>query len=191
MFESIRKIESERIHKYGITRAGSPIAYADVLNLWQRDGAFCGFFNSLFRECPFSAYRWETPPITSATATRPFEFVLLDSPGLSRPPDRSTYAEHFTDGDIVSFKSLGKDATLVAPNPSGPGDDYAHLGAFIRNAPESQASALWRTVGEAAQRAIARRKVWVSTAGGGVAWLHVRIDSRPKYYGYEPYKNPA
>ena len=31
--------------------------------------------------------------------------------------------------------------------------------------------------------------VWLSTAGGGVAWLHVRLDDRPKYYSYAPYKN--
>ncbi|MGI9175867.1 MAG: DUF6940 family protein [Rhodothermales bacterium] len=24
--------------------------------------------------------------------------------------------------------------------------------------------------------------MWLSTAGGGVSWLHVRLDSRPKYY---------
>jgi hypothetical protein len=30
--------------------------------------------------------------------------------------------------------------------------------------------------------------VWVSTAGMGVSWLHVRLDNRPKYYGYKPYR---
>jgi len=29
---------------------------------------------------------------------------------------------------------------------------------------------------------------WLSTAGGGVAWLHVRLDTRPKYYRYNPYR---
>ncbi len=29
---------------------------------------------------------------------------------------------------------------------------------------------------------------WLNTEGGGVAWLHVRIDQRPKYYHYAPYK---
>jgi len=27
-----------------------------------------------------------------------------------------------------------------------------------------------------------------STAGAGVSWLHVRLDDRPKYYGFKPYK---
>jgi hypothetical protein len=29
--------------------------------------------------------------------------------------------------------------------------------------------------------------VWLSTAGAGVAWLHVRLDDRPKYYSHRPY----
>ncbi len=36
---------------------------------------------------------------------------------------------------------------------------------------------------------ISDRPIWLSTAGGGVAWLHVRLDSTPKYYGYAPYRD--
>ena len=32
--------------------------------------------------------------------------------------------------------------------------------------------------------------IWLNTAGGGVAWLHIRLDHRPKYYRYLPYKKP-
>jgi hypothetical protein len=30
-----------------------------------------------------------------------------------------------------------------------------------------------------------------STAGAGVSWLHVRLDDRPKYNGYAPYREAA
>ena len=30
--------------------------------------------------------------------------------------------------------------------------------------------------------------IWFSTSGSGVAWLHFRLDSRPKYYTYKPFK---
>jgi hypothetical protein len=33
------------------------------------------------------------------------------------------------------------------------------------------------------------KPVWLSTAGGGVSWLHVRLDDQPKYYGFEPYRH--
>lgn len=29
--------------------------------------------------------------------------------------------------------------------------------------------------------------IWLNTAGAGVPWLHIRLDSRPKYYRYQPY----
>ncbi len=32
--------------------------------------------------------------------------------------------------------------------------------------------------------------VWLSTAGAGVSWLHVRLDTRPKYYHHGPYRQP-
>lgn len=32
------------------------------------------------------------------------------------------------------------------------------------------------------------KKYWISTSGLGVSWLHIRIDTYPKYYNYEEYK---
>jgi hypothetical protein len=31
-------------------------------------------------------------------------------------------------------------------------------------------------------------RVWLSTAGAGVPWLHVRLDDAPKYYGHAAYR---
>ncbi len=65
---------------------------------------------------------------------------------------------------------------------------YGHLAAFIRNAPDSQKDALWRVIGATMQQHVSDYPLWLNTAGGGIAWLHVRLDSRPKYYGFRPYK---
>ena len=148
----------------------------------------------LFRSVgsPFSAFRWETPPITIATANHPFEFVLLDSPDLASDPDPAAFAEHFIDmvpGGVVEFSNLSRDAIMVVPCPDDPLSDYGHLAAFLRHSPEPQQHSLWELVGAAMHRRLGPRPVWLSTAGGGVAWLHVRLDDRPKYYGYAPYRN--
>ena len=34
------------------------------------------------------------------------------------------------------------------------------------------------------------RPTWLSTEGSGVPWLHVRLDSRPKYYHHAAYAEP-
>src|SRR5271170_6327539 len=82
--------------RFAIDLDSSPASFADVLRGWRDDGEFRSLFIALLADAPFSAFRWETPPITTATANRPFEFVLLDSPGLARNPDADAFAEHFS-----------------------------------------------------------------------------------------------
>lgn len=67
--------------------------------------------------------------------------------------------------------------------------DYGNLAAFFQNAPTDQHQALWRVVGRSVkERLVSHSPLWLSVAGGGVAWLHVRLDSSPKYYRYGPYR---
>jgi hypothetical protein len=188
---------SEQLAKSGIIKIAidldaSPISYEEVLHRWQNDSDFRSFFIALLADSPFAAFRWETPPITTATASRLFESVLLDSPELARNPDSDAFAEHFrrrAAGEVVAFPNLGKDAIMVVPCPGGPLKAYGHIGAFVRHAPEAQRHALWQMVGAEMQRRLSAKPVWLSTAGAGVSWLHVRLDDRPKYYGYGPYRD--
>ncbi len=122
--------------------------------------------------------------------SQPFEFVVLDRPGLARCPDPEAFAEHFVEGEIgvASFPNLGGDAIMVVPSPVAESAAYGHLAAFVRLAPEAQRHAFWQSVGEAMARRIGAKPVWLSTAGAGVSWLHVRLDDRPKYYGFGPYR---
>ena len=131
--------------------------------------------------------------MSRALIDRPFEFVLIASPGFAtRATDKDTYSEYFVDDDddfgVVTFPNLRGDSTLIVPSPRTAEDVYGHLAAFVRGAMKEQSDALWRVVGVTMKSLIGDRPVWLSTAGGGVAWLHVRIDSRPKYYGYSPYR---
>jgi hypothetical protein len=186
------KIADGRGLWFCIERDTSPVSYAEVLERWQTDTDFRALFIGLLADAPFSAFRWETPPITSLTAARPFEFVLWNSPTLTRPPDSGAFATHYGDAgaerSIVAFANLGKDALLVVPCPCGPSSAYVNLASFVRHAPEVQKHALWEVVGEAMERRLGAAPVWLSTAGAGVAWLHVRLDDHPKYYVYRPYR---
>jgi hypothetical protein len=188
------QLANGRVVRVAIDLNSSPVSYTEVLRRWQNDVDFRSVFISLLADSPFSAFRWETPPITTATANRPFEFVLLDSPGLARNPDADAFAEHFrgaSEDGVVEFANLGNDAIMIVPCPSAPHSVYGHIGAFVRQAPEPQIHALWELVGAAMQRRLGTKPVWLSTAGAGVSWLHVRLDDRPKYYGYAPYRDAA
>ena len=55
------------------------------------------------------------------------------------------------------------------------------------NANFQDARSLWRNVLSELVKKISNKPLWLSTAGNGVHWLHVRISSKPKYYRYAPY----
>ena len=184
---SARTEKLDRASIFRVEHDHRPIGFADVLRRWQDDAVFREFFIALLADAPYSAFRWETPPVTSSSADRPFEFALLDSPELESEPDPDAFAEHFrsaTGDDVVSFH----DAILVVPRPLGPSSAYGHIADFVREAPEGQKHSLWRLVGKLMEHRLKSTPVWLSTAGAGVPWLHVRLDQRPKYYSYAPYR---
>ena len=187
-------LEVGRVHKVLLLRDSKPLPYADVVRLWQYEEGFRAFFISVLAEAPFSAYFWETPPVTEVTLDKTFEFVLVDSPHFGNArADARAFATHFDSArdeeEVVTFPNLGRDALLVVPCPCGPISAYPHIASFTREAPEFQNHALWQCVGRALERRIHDRPVWLSTAGLGVFWVHVRIDSRPKYYSFDPYRD--
>jgi hypothetical protein len=192
MFSTDSERIDQRTARVRVLWNGAPLASRAAYELCANEGFRSALIADL-ANAPFAAYFWETPPITIATSDRPFEYVLTDAPGLaSASPEVAAFREHFSsdaDADgVVTFPNLGGDATLVVPCPIGPLSSYAHLAAFVRNAPERQKHALLGSVGATALSHLSDRPLWISTAGMGVFWLHVRLDSTPKYYRHAPYK---
>jgi len=142
--------------------------------------------------CPYEAFFWECAPVSAATLERPFEFVLVDSPALAGArPEPGPFREHLADrAGISTFSNLGGDAILIAPCADASLAHYPHLASFVRGAPPQQVHALWRALGTALGERLERSDApcWVSTSGLGVYWVHLRLDSRPKYYTHAPYR---
>lgn len=180
--------------RYRVHSNKRPLTYADALELLRNDSDFRTFMTAQLKQSEYTAFRWETPHIQTATSSRNFEFVLLDNPSFTqRRTDAETYKSYFAAASdksgIVSFTNLGGDATLIVPSPRTNEDAYGHFASFLRNAPVLQVDALWQKIAGTVLGMVSDRPIWLSTAGGGVAWLHVRIDSTPKYYGYAPYRS--
>jgi hypothetical protein len=175
--------------RYVIGRQGHVLSYADVLRGWMDDGEFRSYFAGVLAEAPYSAYRWETPAVSGSTAGREFEFVLIDAPGLERAPEPRAFDAQLTRSSepVVAFANLGGDATLIVPRQMGDAAVYPHLAGVVRGAPRAQVDALLKLIGSTVTSRLNASPRWLSTAGMGVAWLHVRIDSRPKYYGHRAY----
>ena len=135
-----------------------------------------------------------TLEVTLASSGRLAPGQIAKAKLVPASPEIDAFREHFArdeDGDgVVAFDNLGGDATLVVPCPLASPDAYAHLAAFVRKAPAPQVHALFRRVAEESLARLSARPLWLSTAGMGVYWLHVRLDARPKYYRHAPYKTP-
>ena len=189
---NITEIERNRIMRYVPLRQGAPLTFADAMRLMTEDESFRSHLSQLLASSTFTGYRWETPPVTATSSSRRFEFVLVDDPGLDRPAAPQVFAEHFKraapGSSIVVFPSLGNDAHLIVPCPLGPASTYVHLASFVRHAPAAQVHELWQRTGAETMKRLHSAPTWLSTAGMGVAWLHVRLDSRPKYYAYDAYR---
>lgn len=170
--------------------AGSEcLSYAEFVRALSEETSFRELIQEEMRAAPFVAFRWETPPLTTANINQPFECLLHNSPGLDVRADPTDFQTYFQPGvEVVTFENLGGDALLVVPCAISKSTNYSHIGAFHRSAPQSQQHAIWITVAQAVLARIGSQPLWLSTAGGGVDWLHFRLDERPKYYRHLPWR---
>ncbi len=187
----VETLEPGRVTRHALLTGNQVSSYRQVLDLLLRDGAFRQFLSGVLASSEFVSFRWETPPITLGRIDRPFEFVLVNDPQLDGQPGPEVFQAHFDEADdsalVLAIPNLGRTATLVVPRPLDAARAYPHIAAFVRTAPEPQQHALWQCVAATAYRELSDRPMWISTAGGGVAWLHVRLEGVPKYYAYRPY----
>ena len=181
------------IRKFNLFESGSPLSYAVVINYWLESTDFRNFYFSVLSDSSFDAFFWEHPPVTKLNTTQTYEFVLVHSPQLSKvSADPSPFHDKFKSlpesQTVIAFENLGRDAELIVPCPVAEQNIYAHFASFIRNAPEDQKHDLFITLANSWRKRISNNPIWVSTSGLGVYWLHIRLDNRPKYYSYQPYR---
>jgi len=181
-----------KVLQYKILQDGKTMSFEEVIHHWKNTTIFRTFYNGILADSPFEAFFWEVLPMTKSGLQQDFEFVLVNSDTLTRiRANKSPFQEHFDrfpNEEVITFPNLSGDAQLVVPTPQTKLQNYAHLANVVRNAPDSQIDGLWEMIGSEYEKALQQRPKWLSTAGLGVSWLHIRIDSRPKYYRFRAYK---
>ena len=192
------EVESLRpgwVQRVTVLSNGVELSFGEALRLLEQDASFRQYLTQLLAGSTTAAFRWETPPVSVSNLDRPFEFVLTNDPHLETRPDPTAFASYFTgpnaEAAALTIPNLSRTAMLVVPHQLGGAAIYTHFARFLRDAPYHQVHALWRCVAQTAQQRLSAKRQWISTAGGGVAWLHVRIENVPKYYSYRPYVNPG
>ncbi len=178
-----------------LVQDGGALSWAEVNAGLMSDAVLRAVLTDALLAVPFGAIYWEARPVGPDDREAPFESVVLDAPGLTRVrADGAPFAGPLAGArapEVRAFPNLAGDAELVVPAPGDDVEGYPHLSAFLRHAPTTQTHALWIEVGRAVDRWLTTRRsrVWVSTAGLGVSWLHVRLDSRPKYVKWGPFRS--
>jgi len=82
----------------------------------------------------------------------------------------------------LGFWNISKDAYLVIPKPRS-GKNFQSLFHFSQNASNLQQRKFWkRVVIEIRNMLKQYSQLYVNVQGSAVAYLHVRIDTKPKYY---------
>lgn len=177
--------------EYQVREDGSILSFRQLFERLRSSPEFVDWYTDTLNAFEADAFYWELAPLTRSNFDDDAKFVLIDAPTLARlPTEPKPFEEHFKnnpDEDIIVFPNLGGDAVLIVPAPCGPFENYPHFAAFLRNASQDQVRSLWRVTAETVIGHVSDEPTWVSTAGGGVFWLHLRLDSRPKYYSHRPY----
>ena len=168
---------------------GKCLTHGEVHQLWREDEKFAQFYSEQLLSAGFTGFCWETPAITAESLDTDHEFVVVRSDSHRRlVANPAPFSEHFQHGAFtVAFPNLGRNGVMIAPTPAKDFEGQS-IGAFLSSASDERIADLWSVVGSEVSAQVGANPIWVSTAGLGVSWLHVRIDTRPKYYRYQPYK---
>jgi Family of unknown function (DUF6940) len=196
MWEMHSEALNTNVSKHVITERGIPLTNAQVIRNLAGSDEFNDYISTVLASSPFPAFFWECAPLSRSRLGLPFEFVLSNSTQLvnvrADPAAFMPYCNHRPVGEsIVRFDNLGGDAVLVAPCPFASDSAWPHLADFVRDAPALIKREFWSCAGAALIENMDQRPLWLSTSGLGVYWLHLRLDTRPKYYTYEPYRRMA
>lgn len=149
----------------------------------------------------YSSFFWECVPVSLNTLKSTlFQFMIIPS-SFHDSPDLQSFSNQFQsaspDDLVISFKNLRGDADLVVPCPQYSSQNdlkhYTHLGSFLRDGHPNQIDELWKKTAQVMRHRLLKSTddlVWLSTHGKGVYWLHIRLDSEPKYYQCQEFKHP-
>lgn len=145
----------------------------------------------------FNEYYLEFNPVSYNQITNTiFEFVLIKTSGFASNPDITTFGIeklNTNSNHIIWFPNPSNTALLIVPcfNHSYSMDNYIHIGKFMKSHNVKQKQKLVIKMFELYFKLLKsepNNKLWLSTHGKGVGWLHIRIDKIPRYITWNKYK---
>lgn len=168
------------------------LTFNEVFNLWESNPNFIQFYVSELRNMGLDAFYWEHPALKTIFLENNYECIIQRSiPLETKEINENAFSDYiYKNEQVVDFMNLGKNARLVIPTKQSEKSIYNHLGKFINYATEEQIIAVFQRVGQKIKEEIEKKEtIWLNTAGLGIIWLHIRLDTKPKYYKTKQYKD--
>jgi len=134
--------------------------------------------------------------VIDSNLSNEYKEIYIESDKLEKiSQDYNSFKEYFIKPKnkyVTSFTNLSGNSVLVVPVPNKTKTktkskhNYTTLKDFIDNAPLKKQKAFWIHVAECVIELLKIvDKVYLNTHGLGVYYLHVRLDTIPKYYSKE------
>ncbi|MCH2085483.1 MAG: hypothetical protein MK226_24080 [Saprospiraceae bacterium] len=187
------KGQNENTVRFRLKNGEKFLTFKDVFELWTNNPKFVKFYKDQLIKLDYEAFYWEHPAIKKEFLEKKYECILQRSRPLEHLPiNESAFKDFIHKNELVTdFLNMGKNAILVVPTKKIDKEIYNHMGKFIRLAEQEQIIEVFKRVGKSILEEIENQKlIWLNTAGLGVVWLHIRMDTRPKYYKTTRYKEP-
>lgn len=190
-------LELTNIIKIILYKNKKPLRWIEVINLWKSNSAFNHFFTNIINECIFTDYFFECPGITlHKLYSQIFEFRLINHSKSFPSTDLTAFEDQKKKNkskSILVFGNLSQTSILIIPNKKQKSDFkiYNSIGNFLKGGTNKQINLLFSQIGVTLEKLLQDnhgKKVWLSTHGLGVHWLHFRLDFSPKYYQTDCYK---
>lgn len=211
------KIKGDDATKFSLIDSNrSAVSYETFLDQLETGNAICKLLTTTIANkqkklnelsgAKIHGFYWECVPVSKATLAKPFEFVLIPCK-FTEPFNIKSFhdkKERFNNSEkAISFKNLKKDADLIIPtiptnqhNTSATAfQHFRQIGSFMLEEDKQRSTALWQQVARTFKDQLNNinpdHPIWMSTDGRGEPWLHIRLDTKPKYTKYVEFRNPS
>lgn len=188
-----------------IKRNGKFLTWYNFLKLLNNSDFSLYFSRALLELGQDEPFFLECEPVSYQTMkTKIFRFAVLPAPQLiGKKADPKPFREHFAGIQqnrytALAFPNLSGDCYLVTPYCAGEAtcqpDIFTHLGKFLAESYDMTGlvTMLWSKLAETMLTVLKDNqddRIWLSTHGLGVHWVHFRVSLVPKYYQYTEFKH--
>ena len=182
-------LNNSNIIKIKIYKDSIMVTWDQILYLWKNSNKFIKFFIDLIKSTQFDNFFWECPPINLKNIQyQNFECYIINSNNNFGKASDNSFKSYFNENPskkIISFYNPSRSCLLIVPCPLEEIEKncYLNISTFIKHAPKPQIYILWKQISTLLKKQLKNNHhIWLNTHGLGVPWLHVRLDTIPKYY---------